>query len=371
MSFWDTLDRKAELRGRAGLARVLAPRSPGDDVVDLAGNDYLGLSRHPDVVAAAAGALRAYGLGATGSRLVRGSTDAHEALEERLGGLLGGRALVYSSGYLANLGAVRGLSRAGTRLIRDAHAHASLVDGCGAAGATAEVLAHSDVAALDALLREGSGRHTVVLVESVYSVDGDLAPLRELYDACRAHGAILLVDEAHALGVIGPGGAGGVAQAGLSSAPDLVVTATLSKALGASGGVVVGPEALRRHLVDTGRTFVYDTALPPAVAAGAHAALELAVRDASLRAEVLSRAAYAASVLGVPAPSAGVLSVPAPGPAEAVAWAAACRAKGVAVGCFRPPSTPDRTSRLRLTVNAGVDRAAFEGAVRIVAGTRP
>ncbi|GIG70662.1 8-amino-7-oxononanoate synthase [Phytomonospora endophytica] len=373
-SWWDVLDRKAALRAKAGLTRSLVARSPGDALVDLAGNDYLGLSRHPAVLSAARDALDAYGLGATGSRLVRGSTEAHEALEERLGAVLGGaegRGLVYSSGYLANLGAVRALCRTGTLLIRDAHAHASLVDGCGLAGIVPEVLPHSDPAALSAILAAHPGRHAVVLVESVYSVDGDLAPLAELHEVTSAHGAILLVDEAHALGVIGPGGAGGVAAAGLTGAPGLAVTATLSKALGAAGGIVAGPPSLRRHLVDTGRTFIFDTALPPSVAAGAHAALEIALTDTRLRAEVTDRSAHAASALGVPAPAAGVLSVPAPGAAEAVGWAAACRANGVAVGCFRPPSTPDSTSRLRLTVNTGVDRADFERAVKTIAEARP
>ncbi|GLZ80147.1 8-amino-7-oxononanoate synthase [Actinorhabdospora filicis] len=364
---WSILERKADLRAKAGLSRSLSHRAAGDALVDLAGNDYLGLSRHPVVLDAARAALDAFGLGATGSRLVRGSTRVHEDLEARLGEVLGGAALVYSSGYLANLGVVRGLCRPRTPLIRDAHAHASLVDGCRLAGIEAEVAPHSDPAALEAMLRPGA----VVLIESVYSVDGDLAPLPELYEVCRRHGALLVVDEAHALGVIGPDGAGGVAAAGLSGAEGLVVTATLSKALGAAGGVVVGPPSLRRHLVDTGRTFIYDTALPPAVAAGAHAALDLAAADAALRGDVADRAAFAASALGVPAPAAGVLSVPAPDAAGAVAWASRCREAGVAVGCFRPPSTPDGSSRLRLTVNAGIERDVFEAAVAAIVEARP
>jgi 8-amino-7-oxononanoate synthase len=156
----------------------------------------------------------------------------------------------------------------------------------------------------------------------------------------------------------------------------VVVTATLSKAFGAAGGIVAGPAELRRHLVDTGRTFMYDTALPPAVAAGAGAALGI-LRDAdALRAELADRAAYArqrlrAAGLDVPAPAGGVLSVTAPGPEQAVAWAAACRDRGVAVGCFRPPSTPDSRSRLRLTINVGVARVDFERAVDVIVKERP
>ncbi|BCB87970.1 hypothetical protein Psuf_052830 [Phytohabitans suffuscus] len=237
MSEWlEQLELRARLRAKAGLARQLRHRPAGDGVVDLAGNDYLGLANHPDVVAAARSALDAYGLGATGSRLVRGSTDAHRALEERLAGWLGAEtALVYSSGYLANLGAVRALTRPRTLLVSDAHNHASLIDGCRISGAEVVVTPHADAAAVEAALAAAPGRPAVVVTESIFSVDGDLAPLADLHAAARRHGALLLVDDAHALGVTGPAGAGGVAAAGLAGEPDVVVTATLSKSLGAAG----------------------------------------------------------------------------------------------------------------------------------------
>jgi 8-amino-7-oxononanoate synthase len=207
-------------------------------------------------------------------------------------------------------------------------------------------------------------------------VDGDLAPLRELHRVCREYGAVLLVDDAHGVGVLGPDGAGGVAAAGLSGEPDVVVTATLSKALGAAGGIVAGPDLLRTHLVDTGRTFIYDTALPPAVAAGATAALDLLRKADDLRNELADRVSYVVyslrqAGLTVPEPSAAIVSVLASSPEQALAWAAACRERGVAVGCFRPPSTPDGTSRLRLTVNAGVPRSDFEAALDRVVAARP
>ncbi|ADD40186.1 8-amino-7-oxononanoate synthase [Stackebrandtia nassauensis] len=370
MIWQSTLDNKARLRRNAGLDRTLRVRAADDPLIDLAGNDYLGLARHPTVTAAAAEALAEYGLGAGGSRLVRGTTDAHVALENRLGELLGGAALVYSSGYLANLGAIRALCDASTMLVRDAHAHASLIDGCQLAGARLVTMPHNDIDALDRILA-GHNRRSVVVVESVYSVDGDLAPLAELHRVCRAHGAILLVDEAHAVGVLGPGGAGASAASGLKAASDLVITATLSKALGSAGGVVAGPAELRRHLVDTGRTFIFDTAPPPAVAAGALAALELAAADDELRAEVSRRASAAAERLGVAAPAAGVVSVPASDPHAALEWARRCAEAGVAVGCFRPPSTPDGSSRLRLTVNAGIPVADFNNAIDVIERERP
>jgi 8-amino-7-oxononanoate synthase len=375
-----TLEREAALRDSAGLRRELRPRGPSDAAIDLAGNDYLGLSRHPAVVAAAMAALAEYGLGATGSRLVRGSTDAHTALEASLGELLGMEAaLVYSSGYLANVGAVRALAGPQMLVVSDAHNHASIVDGCRIAvrdKASTVVTPHADIAAVDAALAAHAGGPAVVVTESVFSVDGDLAPLAELHAVCRTHGALLLVDDAHAVGVLGPRGAGAVVAAGLAGEPDVVVTATLSKSVGAAGGVVAGPAQVRRHLLDTGRTFIYDTALPPAVAAGAAAALCLLRDGDDLRAELADRAAHAtgklrAAGLEVPTPAAGVLSVTAPGPEAALVWAAACRERGVAVGCFRPPSTPDSRSRLRLTVNVGVARADFEHAIDVILATRP
>jgi 8-amino-7-oxononanoate synthase len=373
----EALERRARLRAKAGLTRQLSPRAADDTVVDLAGNDYLGLARHPAVIAATIDTVRAYGLGATGSRLVRGSTDAHTHLETDLADWLGTeQALVYSSGYLANLGAVRALVGPQTLLIADAHNHASLIDGCKLSGAQTTVVPHADVAAVSAALAANPGRPAVVLTESVFSVDGDLAPLADLHAVTRAHGAILLVDDAHAVGVLGPRGAGGVAAAGLAGEPDVVVTATLSKSLGGAGGVIAGPAALVRHLVDTGRTFIYDTAPPPAVTAGVRAALAIA-RDADdLRAVLGARATEAVTRLRdagfvVPTPAGGVISVLAPGPEAAVAWAADCRDRGIAVGCFRPPSTPDGTSRLRLTLNAGVSGPDFARALDVIVECAP
>ncbi|MFI6241158.1 8-amino-7-oxononanoate synthase [Micromonospora sp. NPDC050795] len=371
------LDRRAELRAKAGLTRRLHPRPADDQMTDLAGNDYLGLATHPDVVAAATAALSAYGLGATGSRLVRGSTDAHRALEEDLARWLGtDGALVFSSGYLANLGALRALVQPQTLLVSDAHNHASLIDGCRISGAETVVTPHADVDAVAAALAAAPGRPAVVVTESVFSVDGDLAPLARLHAVARRHGALLLVDDAHALGLTGPAGAGAVPATGLAGEPDVVVTATLSKALGGAGGVVAGPAEFVRHLVETGRTFIFDTALPPAVAAGVHAALRLAQAGDDLRAELSDRVGLAvarlrAAGLTVSAPDAAVISVTAPGPEAATAWAADCRDRGVAVGCFRPPSTPDSRSRLRLTVSAGVPRTAFERALDVIVDCAP
>ena len=207
-------------------------------------------------------------------------------------------------------------------------------------------------------------------------MDGDLAPLADLHAVTSAHDTLLLVDDAHAVGVLGAEGAGAVAAAGLAGKPDVIVTATLSKSLGGAGGVVAGPAALIRHLVDTGRTFIYDTAPPPAVVAGVHAALRLARTADDRRALLAARGELTARRLGaagfaVSRPAGGVLSVPAPGPEAALAWAADCRDLGIAVGCFRPPSTPDGSSRLRLTLNAGITAADFARALDVIVECAP
>jgi 8-amino-7-oxononanoate synthase len=372
----EAIDRLARERAKAGLTRQLRPRAAGDTVVDLAGNDYLGLSVHPEVVGAARAALTDYGLGATGSRLVRGTTEAHAGLESALAGWLGAEsALVFSSGYLANLAVIRAAGAVCDLIVSDAYNHASLIDGCKMSGLPIRVAPHNDPAAVAAILAAHPGRAAVV-TESVFSVDGDIAPLAALHAVTSAHGALLIVDDAHALGLLGAEGAGGVAAAGLAGADDVIVTATLSKSLGGAGGVVAGPAAVIRHLVDTGRTFIYDTAPPPAVVAGVLAAVRVARAADDRRALLHERGAALAARLraagfAAPDPAAGVLSVPAPGPEAAVAWAADCRDRGVAVGCFRPPSTPDGSSRLRLTLNAGVDEADFAHALNVIVECAP
>jgi 8-amino-7-oxononanoate synthase len=337
--------------------------------VDLAGNDYLGLSSDARVTAAACEALSSHGLGATGSRLVRGTTDLHEELEQALAEWIGvDGTLVFSSGYLANLGAVRALAglSPGTVIFSDAHCHASIVDGCRLARVETVVFPHGSVAALDEALSSYPGRPKVVVTESVFSVDGDLVPLSGYHGVARSHGALLLIDDAHGLGVIGPSGAGGAVT--LAGEPDVVITATLSKALGGAGGVIAGPSPLMRHLVDTCRTFIFDTALPPAVTAGVTAALGIA---RSGEGDLLRRELHERAHLVDRTAPAGVVSLLAQGPEQALRWAASCRDKGVAVGCFRPPSTPDKTSRLRLTVNAGVPRDQFEYALEVIEECRP
>ncbi|QZH59101.1 8-amino-7-oxononanoate synthase [Mycolicibacterium farcinogenes] len=343
-------------RRQAGLRRELRTRPAVATELDLASNDYLGLSQHPEVLEGGIEALRTWGAGAGGSRLVTGNTELHEGFETALATFVGAEsALVFSSGYTANLGAVVALSGPGSLLVSDALTHASLVDACRLSRARVTVTPHRDVGAVDAALSARTEDRAVVLTESVFSTDGALAPLRELHAVCRRHGALLLVDEAHGLGVRGPGGQGLLYEAGLAGSPDVVMTTTLSKALGSQGGVVLGPEPIRAHLIDAARPFIFDTGLAPAAVGAAWAALRVLIAEPRRAQAVLDHAAELARISGDSAvPDSAVVSVILGEPEVAVAAAAACLDRGVRVGCFRPPTVPEGTSRLRLTARASL-----------------
>jgi 8-amino-7-oxononanoate synthase len=248
-----------------------------------------------------------------------------------------------------------------TLVVSDAHVHASLVDACRLSRARVQVVPHNDVGAVRAALAArgvdgvdgvGAKVRALVLCESVYSVLGDPAPLPELAAVCAAEDAVLVVDEAHALAVAGPGGAGLVRQHGLAGRPDVVVTATLSKALGGQGGVVLGHQAVREHLINAARPFIFDTGLSPIAAAAAFAAVEVIDSEPSRLDALRANVEALADGLGVPRPAGAVLTVPMAGPAEALAAGRRCAQAGVRVGCFRPPSVPDGVSRLLVTARA-------------------
>ncbi|CAA9361294.1 MAG: 8-amino-7-oxononanoate synthase [uncultured Nocardioidaceae bacterium] len=362
------LDREAR-----GLVRRLTEHDATTPLLDLAGNDYLGLACDPRVVEGAVEAARRYGAGARASRLVTGTLSLHTALEQRLAAFTGfGSGLVLSTGYAANLAAVTALADRDTLVVSDAHVHASLVDACRLSRARVTVVPHNDVAAVEAALAGWDDR-ALVLAETVYSVLGDRAPVEALAAVCEAHGALLVADEAHGLGVAGPGGRGVLHEAGLAGAAHVVATATLSKALGAQGGVVLGPAAVREHLVNTARAFVYDTGLAPAATGAALAALGVVEREPSLVTRLHRVAGALAASCGVPAPPGAVMSVAVAGPQQAVAAVEAAAGAGIRIGCFRPPSTPDGSSRLRLTARAtctDVDLALADEVLRsVLAGT--
>ena len=367
-------------RRAAGLHRVLRPRSPREDVLDLAGNDYLGLSRDPRVVDAALAATREWGAGSTGSRLVTGSTALHATLERELAELCAApAALVFSSGYLANLGALSVLGGRDVTVVSDAGNHASLIDGCRLSGSPVVVVPHRDLGALDAALADATTPHALVVTDAVFSVGGDLAPLPRMHAIARRHQAILVVDEAHALGVLGSAGAGAVAAAGLSGAPDIVRTATLSKSLGAQGGAVLGAPELVELMVNTARSFIFDTGLAPSSAGAALGALRVLRGEPGLVHAVRARAEQLASIVAsysslhgdTAGPDAAIVPAYLGDPRRAVAAAAACLDAGVRVGCFRPPSVPVGRSCLRLTARADLsddDLARAELALKAALG---
>ncbi len=363
----DWLSEAAAARDAAGLHRVPHVRDVDAPLLNLASNDYLGLSTHPAVIAGAHAALDSFGAGSTASRLVAGTTRLHIDFEEEIADFLGfDAALCFSSGYLANVGAITALAGRGDLIVSDTGTHASLIDGCRLSRARVVVVDRGDVDAVAAALRNRAESRALVVTDSVYSVDGEPAPVGQLYRTAREHNAVLLVDEAHALGVRGPGGRGVVAESKLSGARDLVVTAVCSKSLGAQGGVVLGSGEIREHLVDVARTFIFDTGLNPAAVGAARAALGVLRAQPELPERLRHNAIRMAHSLDAPVPAAAVISRIVGDPQPAVEAAARCRDRGVLVGCFRPPSVPAGTSRLRLTVRADLDDATVDHAAQVV-----
>ena len=379
MNQW--LERQAAVRERRGQVRRPLPRAAHERFIDLASNDYLGLATDPRVTGAAAEAATRWGAGATSSRLVAGTTNLHLDLEQELATLAGMEAaLVFSSGYLANIGVITALGGPGTLIIADEHCHASMIDGFRLSRSRTESFAHNCVEEAGRLLAGRPEPRAIIAVESVYSVLGDAAPLAELLALAEQYDAMLLIDEAHSLGVTGGGnfqGHGSVAGSALTGHPDVIVTATLSKALGSQGGAVLGSGLLREHLLNRARSFIFDTGLAPASAAAALAAVQI-LRDEAWRAgSVHSNAAALAAALapalaarGVrPDPGVGaVQSIPMPSPESALAAAESARRAGVRIGCFRPPSVPDGISRLRLTARATLTPEEIEDSCAVLRG---
>jgi 8-amino-7-oxononanoate synthase len=366
--------RAVAARHEAGLRRTLRPRLRSEATLDLAGNDYLGLAHDPRVTEAAANAARTWGAGSTGSRLVTGTTALHEELEAELADFTGGpAALVFSSGYLANLGALTALGGEDVTIVSDAGNHASIIDACRLSRSTIVVVPHRDVDKFDAALAARTTSYAVVVTDAVFSVDGDLAPLREIHTIARRHQALLVVDEAHALGVVGNRGRGAVAAADLAGEEDIVRTVTLSKSLGAQGGAVVAAPDVIELLINVARPFIFDTGLAPASVGAALAALRIVRHEPGLASAARANAQVLAAIVrrvGVETaqPAAAVVPAVVGEPRRAVRVAAAVLASGVRVGCFRPPSVPHGRSCLRLTARANLTGADLELADRALTG---
>lgn len=352
-----------------GLRRRLpAPRGASEDLLDLGSNDYLGLSRHPRVVEAASAALRTWGVGAGASRLLRGNTPPHIDLETALARLKStSAALVYSSGYAANLGVLAALCEPDDVIYCDRLDHASLVDGARLGRARVRFYHHADLDHLERQLRRESPnvRARWIATDGVFSMDGVLAPLAELTALARRWGATLIVDDAHATGVVGDRGAGTLAHFGLPG-EDVIQVGTLSKALGSQGGFVAGDQELIDWLLQRSRAFIYSTGLAPALAAAAHEALRIVDEEPERNSRLQTHlrilreglTAQGWAVLGeAPAP---MLAVVVGDPGAATALADRLRTHGVVAPAIRPPTVPQGTSRVRLAPRADFSSEAIE-----------
>jgi len=332
-------------------------RVDGREVVAFCSNDYLGLANDPRVAKALQDGAMRWGVGSGAAHLVTGHSAAHHALEEELAEFTGRpRALLFSTGYMANLGVVSALLGRGDTVLEDRLNHASLIDAGLLSRARLRRYPHADAAAAEAQLRDASGEK-LLATDGVFSMDGDIAPLPELAAACRRHGAWLMVDDAHGLGVLGDGGRGSLAHFGLGVAEVPILMGTLGKAFGTFGAFVAGADDLIETLIQEARPYVYTTAPPPAVAEATRVALRIA-RDEAWRRErlraLIARFRAGAQAIGLPLmPSATPIQPIVLGDASrALEWSAALESRGLLVTAIRPPTVPAGSARLRVTLSA-------------------
>lgn len=364
----DLADRLAELE-RAGLRRAL--RSvvrqadgivvvEGRSAIDFSSNDYLGLAADPRIAQAAARALADAGTGAGAARLISGNHPLHDRLEREIAAFKQApAALLFPSGYAANTGAIPALIGRGDAVYSDALNHASLIDGCRLSRAELRVFPHRDLDALDRLLREDEGRFArrMIVVDGVFSMDGDLFPLDRLVELARAHDAWTYVDDAHGTGVMGPNGRGAAEHFGVEDAID-VRMGTLGKALGTAGAFIAGSERLREWLMNRARPFVFTTGAPPALAAATLEALRIACDEPWRRERLRDNARTlrdGLAALGHAAPGEAdghIIPVLTGDAGKTMRIGAALRERGLLVGAVRPPTVPAGGSRLRITVSA-------------------
>ncbi|MFC4258310.1 8-amino-7-oxononanoate synthase [Marinobacter lacisalsi] len=355
-----------EQRREAGLYRIRrhmsGPHQPmltadGDPVLAFCSNDYLGLASHPELVDAATSGLVEHGLGGASSHLICGHHSEHHRLEDRLAAFTRrSGALFFSTGYMANVGVITAIAGKGDTIFSDALNHASIIDGCRLSGAQVNIYPHADTATLAEQLAATDG-HKVVVTDGVFSMDGDIAPLRELASLCRQHDALLIVDDAHGFGCVGPQGRGAVLDAGLSEEDVPLVVGTLGKAFGTSGAFVAGPPMLLDYLVQKARSYIYTTAMPPALATASCRSVDLVEHDEHRRghlARLVNRFRSEAATMGYDLmPSATPIQPIMIGdPHEAMRLSTALEKRGILVTAIRPPTVPKGESRLRVTFSA-------------------
>lgn len=355
-------DRRAQHLERH--RRVLSGSDPvqtsvdGQPLLNFSSNDYLGLASHPELVDALKNASDECGVGSGASALVTGYREPHSSLERELAEFLQReKVLLCSSGYLANLAVATSLAGRGDAIIQDRLCHASLIDAARLSGARLARYAHADMDALARRLETGSDGHQLVVSDGVFSMDGDTAPLQHMAGLCRDHDAWLVIDDAHGIGVCGPGGRGSVAAAGLDEKQVPVLTGTLGKAFGCFGAFIAGSDKLIEHLVNEARSYIYTTAMPPALASAARAALRRVIEDDWRRDHLHDLIGHfrdgarkrGLELMASDSPIQPMLigdSGAAMGVAESL-WQ-----QGFLVVAMRPPTVREGTARLRITLNA-------------------
>ncbi|MBF60314.1 8-amino-7-oxononanoate synthase [Halomonas sp. FeN2] len=327
------------------------------NTLDFAGNDYLGLSQDPRVSEAQAAGARRYGAGAGASHLVNGHLEVHDALEEALARWTGReRALLFSTGYMANLGVLQALADRHTAIFQDRLNHASLIDGAALSGARSRRFHHRNTRDLENLLARSECAHKLVVSDGVFSMDGDIADIATLVEVSQQHNAWLMIDDAHGVGVLGDNGSGCVGST-WNSVEVPILVGTLGKALGTGGAFVAGDAELIEHLIQFSRSYVYTTAQPPAIAAATLKALEIVQGEPERRAQLNANIAYfrnEALHLGLPLSDSATPIQPLILGEEArtLSWAVQLQQQGIQVGAIRPPTVPKGEARLRVTLSA-------------------
>ena len=350
----------------------------GERILAFASNDYLGLAAHPAIVEATVEAARRCGVGGGASHLISGHHEEHECAEDALARFVGlPRALLFSSGYMANTGIVPALVNRGGAVFSDALNHACLIDGARLSRATLHIYPHCDLATLEAQLAAEPSPEKLVFTDGVFSMDGDIAPLARLVALCERHDAMLLVDDAHGFGVVGPQGRGSVALAGVQS-EKLLYLGTLGKAAGVSGAFVAGPASAIEWLVQRARTYIFTTSMPPMLAAGIRAAVDLIERDEWRRERLASHRQRLRSALHslpwtVPETVTAIQPVVIGDNRAALAVMRRLWDAGLWVPAIRPPTVPAGTARLRITLSAAHDDEHIDrlGATLVAAARAP
>ena len=350
-------------------------RLAGQVLLNLSSNDYLGLSLDPRLIAAAQAAAARWGTGAGASRLVAGHLALHQAVEARLAGFKGTQAaVIFSTGYMANLGVIAALMGPGDAVFCDRLNHASIYDGIKLSGAVLHRFPHRDLNRLEELLRQGQGaRRRLIITDSVFSVDGDLAPLAELVALKDRFGAALMIDEAHATGVLGGKGAGLAEALGLSARVE-VHLGTFSKALGSLGGYVAGEQRLIEYLHNRARSFIYSTALAPPVLGAIEAALEVVAREPQPRAYLQEEAerfrrGLAQAGLDTLGSQTQIVPVLVGDNGRALEFAARLRQQGLLAVALRPPTVPPGRARVRFSLSAAHSREDLQRALNSIIAT--